>query len=188
MPLLCASRNAGGMIVSARFRPSTSSRVQPNVASAWAFHAAILPARVDADERVVRGVDDQPRPGLALGQAGERAAPLLLGDGDDDEVGDRNRKVLLVDRPDSRAADVLGAEHADRRVVVAQRHVEHGADVIRDQVGVEELARARIGPGVVGGNDALALERREVIGSSWRCSTAPDSYWSPARDTGRRSG
>ena len=59
---------------------------------------------------------------------------------------------------------MLGAEHAHRAVVAPQRHVQHGADVIRDEVGVEEFAGARIGPGVAGGDDAFPLERGEIVG------------------------
>ena len=86
------------------------------------------------------------------------------------------REVLLVHGPGAGAADVLGAEHADASVVVPQRHVEHGADAVRDQVAVEELARARIGLRVVRRDHALALDGVEIGGRiAARCSTAPDS-------------
>ena len=59
----------------------------------------------------------------------------------------------------------------------------------RDEVGVEELARARIGPGVAGRDDAFALEGSEVVrsvvamqnGSRFVAVAGP-------RDTARRTG
>ena len=70
---------------------------------------------VHADERVVRGVEDQVRARVALGHLRQRFAAALVGDRDGDQVGGRDREVLLVDRPRPRAADVLGAEHAAHR-------------------------------------------------------------------------
>ena len=75
------------------------------------------------------------------------------------------------------------------RVVVPQRHVEHRADVVRDQVAVEELAGARIGPGVVGGDDALALEGLEVVGGVAAVQDGARFVLARrARDTGPRTG
>ena len=145
--------------------------------------------RIDADEGIVRRVDDQPRASVAFRETGERAPPFLLRDGDDDEIGDRDREVLLIDGPGSRTCRRVRRRARRPCVVVPQRHVQHGANVIRDEVGVEEVAGARIGAGVVGGNDAIALERGEIVqGASCRCRTDPDSYRPPRGDTGPRSG
>ena len=43
IPSLCAGRCTGGMIVSVRSRPSTSSRRQPKWSSAWRFHSVMPP-------------------------------------------------------------------------------------------------------------------------------------------------
>ena len=51
------------------------------------------------------------------------------------------------------------------RVILAERNIEHGADVLGCQVAVQELTRARVGPGVLCRDDALALERVEICGS-----------------------
>jgi hypothetical protein len=59
---------------------------------------------------------------------------------------------------------VLGAEHTDALVVALERHVEHCADIVRDEVSVAEFAGARIRLGIVRRNDALALDRSEVGG------------------------
>ena len=163
MPRRCASRNAGGMIVSARLRPSASSRVQPKVASACAFQVTMLAVGVHADERVVRGVEDQPRAGLAVGQPRQRLAALVVGHRHGDQVGGRDGEVLLVDRPRAGPADVLGAEHADRSDRPARSGTSSMAPMpCGARYGHQELAGPRIGVGVVRGDHPLALERLEV--------------------------
>jgi hypothetical protein len=57
---------------------------------------------------------------------------------------------------------MFGTEHADRLVILAQRDIEHRADVVGRQVGLEEFTGARVGPGVVSGDDAFALDWVEI--------------------------
>ena len=143
MPLVWASRNAGGMIVSARLRPITSSRVHPNVASACAFHATICAGRIHADKGVVRGIDDQVRARVALGQTWLSAcAPLAprrwpRRSGCAIEMAKFCSSTVQARGP----PDVLDAQHTDDAVVAAQRHVEHRADVVRLEIRGQELAR-----------------------------------------------
>jgi len=59
-PPQCASRYCGGMIVSARGRPSASARRQPKDFSACRFHSAMAPSAFHGDERIVGRVNDQP--------------------------------------------------------------------------------------------------------------------------------
>ena len=89
--------------------------------------------------------------------------PLFVGDRHGDQVGGRDREVLLVDRPRPRRR--RRARRRARRSTVgalAQRHVEHGADVLGLEIGRGELARPRIGPGVVRGDHPLAFDGGEV--------------------------
>ena len=123
-----------------------------------------LSGRIHADKGVVRGIHDETRAGFTLGQTSKRVPTLLLRNGHDDEVADRDGEVLLIDRPGSRASHVLGAQNTHGGVVVPQRHVEHRADIVRSQIWFEELAGARIGPRVIRRHDPIALEGFEVRG------------------------
>ena len=133
--------------------------------------------RIDADVGVVCRVHDQVRAGIAFRQAGERLPPLFLGDGHDDEVADRDAEVLLVDGPGPGAAHVLRAQDAESAVVALQRDVEHGADTVRIEIRVTELTRTRIGSGITGGHDALAVDGveigREVVAIQHRSGLVP---------------
>ena len=73
------------------------------------------------------------------------------------------REVLFVDQPLARTADMLRAQDAGHRIVLPERDVEHRPDAVRDEVRVLELARARIDQHVFRGDDAIALERVEVV-------------------------
>ena len=122
------------MIVSDSRRPMISSRGQPKVDSACAFQDTMRPSESMPMKRVVRRVQHQPRPRLALRQVLHGLPPIGVGQRDDDEVGEREGEVLLVERPRPRAADVLDAQHAEGPVFLPQRHVEHRADAVRRQV------------------------------------------------------
>ena len=117
---------------------------------------------VHADERVVRGVEDQVGAGVALRHLAERFAPPFVGDRHRDQVGGGDREVLFVNRPRARPADVLDAQHADHVLAAAQRHVEHGLDVERLEVRGLEFAGPRIGAGIGGGDHAFALDGVEI--------------------------
>ena len=169
-----------------RAPPRASSRTSARPARS---RPRCAPVGVHADERVVRGVEDQVRARVALGDPRERLAALLVGDRDRDQVGGRDREVLLVDRPRPRPADVLGAEHAAHRRCPgaaarrAWRRCRAGS-----RYGVGELARPRIGPGVVRGDDALALEGVEVGRGNPRAAAArPIRGRRRCGETGRRS-
>ena len=83
---------------------------------------------VHADEGVVRGVEDQVRAGVALrhlrsalrGGARRRSRRAI-------RFAVEMAKFCSSTVHDARAADVLGAEHADHVAAAAQRHVEHRA-------------------------------------------------------------
>ncbi len=117
---------------------------------------------IHADERIVRRVEHQPRPRLALGEVLHRLPAIGIRERDHDQVGERQREVLLVELPRPRPADVLDAHHAEGPILLAQRHVEHGADAVRRQVGLAELARARIAVRVGRGDDAVVTDGIEV--------------------------
>ena len=87
------------MIVSVELRPIASSRVQPNVASAWAFHVTMRPAESMPMNASCAVSTTEPRPRLAFGQPVQRRAAFLVGHRRDDEVRGRDGEVLLVDRP-----------------------------------------------------------------------------------------
>ena len=70
---------------------------------------------IHADEAVVRRIEHQPRARLALGEILHGLPPIGIGERDDDEIGQRQGKVLLVDLPRPWPADVLDAHHAERR-------------------------------------------------------------------------
>ena len=121
--------------------------------------------RIDPDEGIVRRVDDQPCARFALGQTRERVTALLFHERHDDQVADRHGEVLLVDRPGAWAADMLGAQDPDGGVVVLERHVEHRADTVRDQVAGGKPGRSRIVLCVVRLHDPFAFDSGEV---GWR--------------------
>ena len=135
------------------------------------------PCRVDADVRIVCRLHDLVRAGIAFRQAGQCLPPLFLGDGHDDQVADRDAEVLLVDGPGPGAAHVLRAQDAESAVVALQRDVEHGADTVRIEIRVTELTRTRIGSGITGGHDALAVDGveigREVVAIQHRSGLVP---------------
>ena len=113
-------------------------------------------------ERIVRGIKDQPHARLVFGEPLHRLLPLVLGDRRADEIGDRQREVPFVDRPVARRADVFHAQHASRRVALAQRHVQHGADAVRLKIAVGELAGALVAVSVGRGDHPFALDRFEI--------------------------
>ena len=117
---------------------------------------------VHADERIVGGVENQVGAGIALRHLAERFAAAFIGDRDGDQVRGGDRKVLFVDRPGARLADVLHTQHPDHLLAAPERHVEHGVDVERFEIRREEFARPRIGAGVGGGDHALALDGAEI--------------------------
>ena len=117
---------------------------------------------VHSDERVVRGIEHQPRPCLALGQILHRLPAIGVGKSDDNEVGEGQRKVLLVELPRTRPADMLDAHHAQRPVLLAERHVEHGADSMRCQIGLAELVRPRIGMRIGRRDDTVVTDGVEI--------------------------
>ena len=67
---------------------------------------------VHADERVVRRIEHEPRPRLALGEVLHGLPAIGIRERDHDQVGERQREVLLVELPRPRPADVLDAHHA----------------------------------------------------------------------------
>ena len=164
MPLLCASRNAGGMIVSARLRPSASSRVQPNVCSACAFQVTMLPAASPcrrtrrarcrgSGARARRSRPAAPAPRGARSSAIATAIRLAV------EMAKFCSSTVHV-----RAPPTCSAQSTPLTVVaLAQRHVEHGADVLRDRDTSSRNSRVRGSVlRVVRRDDALAFERLEV--------------------------
>ena len=160
---MCAARNPAGMIVSDSCRPITSSRDQPNVAAACAFHAHDAAVRVHADERVVRRVEHQPRARLALGEVLHGLPAIGIGERDHDEVGERQREVLLVELPGPRRRRrARCTSRPSGAILLPQRHVEHRADAVRRQVALAELARARIAVRVGRGDDAIVADGAEI--------------------------
>ena len=117
---------------------------------------------VDADECVVRGVDDHARPHLAVREAGRGLPPLLVDQCDNDEIGHRDGKVLFIDRPRSFTADMLCAEHSQRGAILAQRHVEHRPDTERDEIRVGKFAGPRIRARVMSRDHPFPAERLEI--------------------------
>ena len=117
---------------------------------------------IHTDERVVRRIEDEPRPGLALGEVLHGLPAVGIRQRDDDQVGERQGKVLLVDLPRARPAHVLDAHHAERPIFLPERHVEHRADAVRRQVQLAELARPRIGVRVGRRDDPIVSHRAEI--------------------------
>jgi hypothetical protein len=100
---------------------------------------------------------------------------LFFGEGDHDQVADRDAEVLLVNGPRTDASDVLGAQHAEAVIVGLERDVEHRADVVRDEITVAKFTGARVGLRIVRRDDPLAPDGVEVAGAIARGNTAPDS-------------
>ena len=59
---------------------------------------------------------------------------------------------------------MLDAHHAERTIFLAERHIEHGADAVRRQVQLAELARPRIGVRVGCGHHPVVADGVEVRG------------------------
>ena len=142
MPLLCASRNAGGTIVSARFLPRTSSRVQPNVVSACAFHATIAARRIDADEGIVRRVDDQAAPELRFPPAGRARSAVPPRRGRPTMRLATEIAKFCSSTVQMRAPPTCSAQSTPTVVLSCRSGTSSMAPMsIRDQVGVAESRR-----------------------------------------------
>ena len=103
------------MIVSDSCRPITSSRVQPNVAAAWAFHETIRPSE-SMPMKQSWAESSTIRARASLSARFYRLPPVGVGEGDDDEIGQRQGEVLLVELPGPWTADVLDAHDAKRPI------------------------------------------------------------------------
>ena len=57
---------------------------------------------------------------------------------------------------------MLDAHHPERSILLAERHVEHGADAVRCQVGFAELVGSRIGVGIGRRDDTVVTDGVEV--------------------------
>ena len=129
-----AARNPAGMMVSDSCRPITSSQRPAKRRRRLRIPAHDAAIGIHADERIVRRIEHQPRPRLALGEILHRLPAIGIRERDHDQVGERQREVLLVELPGPRSADVLDAHHAEGPIFLPQRHVEHRADAVRGQV------------------------------------------------------
>ena len=166
------------MIVSARFLPTTSSRVHPNVASACAFHATIVPVEsMPTKASCAVSTISRARASLSASRASavRRSSSAMA---TTIEVADRDREVLLVDGPACARSPTCSAQSTPTVVLSCRSGTSSMAPMpLGDEIAVAELARARIGLRVVGRDDALALDGVEVGRERrWRCSGDPDSY------------
>ena len=163
MPSMCASRKPGGMIVSASCRPITSSRVQPNVASACAFHETIRPSESMpmkascAVSRIRRArASLSARFCTACRRSSSASATTM-------RLASDRAKFCSSTVQVRGAADVLDAQHAERSIFLPQRHVEHGADAVRRQVVILLKSRVRGSAWAsVGRDDAVVADGVEV--------------------------
>ena len=133
MPWLCPSRKAGGMIVSVRAcRSLRHASIRTSLRPARSRHDP--PGGVDADVGIVRGVDNQVRARIAFRQRVQRLPPLFLGEGNHDQVADRDARSSARQRSRCLAPPTCSAHRTpSRRLSRLQWHVEHGADAVRDR-------------------------------------------------------
>jgi hypothetical protein len=130
--------------VSARERPNASARVHPNVGHGLGipFHDAAF--AVDADERVMRRVDNISRV-LALSSR-RSPAPSVSATAAASRLATEMAKFCSSNVQTRGAAHMFGAEHAERATGLPQRDVEHRADSVRHQIAsVKPDVRDRCG-------------------------------------------
>src|SRR5262249_30087432 len=123
-----------------------------------------LSVRAHANERIMRRVENATGKLLAVSQSPQGDPTSFVGGRRRDEIGDGERKGALVRGPDSRPPDVLEAKHPDRRLVLMQGYVEHGADPVGREIVGGEFTCPRIGIRVVRSNELLPLEGSEILG------------------------
>src|SRR5690606_2200719 len=67
-----------------------------------------------------------------------------------------------VERPGPRAAHVLGTQDAERDVVLAERHIEHGAYAEAREIAFPKVERPGLGPRGDGRHHTFRFDRVEV--------------------------